>query len=207
MLGEVRWERFFEDLEDQLDSEWEAERVALETEAERLRLSHVSLRDRLVALAGETGDGAHALELGDDTLVRGRISAVGVDWAALHPDGRPGLLVVPLAAVRTVGVTHSELLRSARPAGERTRASLTERMGLGFVLRDAARRRIPVELRLRGGRTLTGTIDRAGADHLDLAVHEPGSPRRTGDVTGHRMVPFTALSYVRLDEASDPSFV
>ena len=48
----VRWDRFFEDLEDQLDSEWEAERAALDTEAERLRLySGHSLRAGLASSA------------------------------------------------------------------------------------------------------------------------------------------------------------
>ena len=56
----MRWDRFFEDLEDQLDSEWEAERAALDTEAERLRLSRVALRERLVALArGSRGIALH----------------------------------------------------------------------------------------------------------------------------------------------------
>ncbi len=48
----MRWERFFDDLEDQLASEWEAERAALDSEAERLRLAHVALRERIAALAG-----------------------------------------------------------------------------------------------------------------------------------------------------------
>ena len=43
----MRWDRFFDDLEGQLASEWEAERAALDTEAERLRLSRVALRERL----------------------------------------------------------------------------------------------------------------------------------------------------------------
>nr|MDQ2699570.1 hypothetical protein [Actinomycetota bacterium] len=63
----MRWDRFFEDLEDQLSSEWEAERAALDTEAERLRLSRVTLRDRLVALAG---DDDHTVDVGDDAVLR-----------------------------------------------------------------------------------------------------------------------------------------
>lgn len=51
----MRWERFFEDLEHQLDSEFEAERAALDTEAERLRLSRLRLRERLALLAQQGG--------------------------------------------------------------------------------------------------------------------------------------------------------
>ena len=48
---------------------------------------------------------------------------------------------------------------------------------------------------------LWGTgFDRAGADHLDIALHDPGSPRRTGEVTGYRMVPFAALAWVRAED-------
>lgn len=196
----MRWDRFFEDLEDQLSSEWEAERAALDTEAERLRLSRVTLRERLVALAG-TGD--QTLDVGDDAVLRGRIAVVGADWVALQAEASStGALIVPLAAIRLVGATHADLLRSARPPAPAVPAALSDRMTLGFVLRDAARRRVPVELRLVGGRTLSGTIDRAGADHLDLALHPAGTARRASEVSGHRMIPFAALACVRLDSAA-----
>lgn len=81
--------------------------------------------------------------------------------------------------------------------------ALGQRMGLGFVLRDLVRRRVAVTVQLVGGRELSGTIDRAGADHLDLAVHDRGTPRRAENVTGYRVVPFTAIVLVRLAEASD----
>lgn len=191
----MRWDRFFEDLEDQLSSEWEAERAALDTEAERLRLSRIALRERLVALAG--GD-EHTVDVGDEAVLRGRIAVVGADWIALRGTG-PDALIVPLAAIRVIGATHADLLRSARPPAAEARTVLSDRMSVGFVLRDAARRRVPVEVRLFGGRTLHGTIDRAGADHLDLALHPPGTPRRASEVSGHRIVPFAAIACVRLD--------
>jgi hypothetical protein len=74
----------------------------------------------------------------------------------------------------------------------------------GFVLRDIARRRLPVRVALTTGRTLVGTIDRVGADHLDLALHERGAPRRASEVTGHRVVAFAAIQRVRLDDAAYP---
>jgi hypothetical protein len=199
----VRWDRFFEDLEDQLDSEWEAERLALDTEAERLRLSHVTLRERLTLLAGEQDAAAEpTLELRDGAVTTGRLAAVGADWVAMEVAGtRAGVLVVPLGAVRAVGLAHSDVLRTARPPASGRRVSLADRMGLGFVLRDAARRRAGVTLRLDGGRALTGTIDRAGADHLDIALHEPGSARRSSEVTGFRLVSFSAVVWVRLEDA------
>jgi hypothetical protein len=205
----VRWDLFFEDLEDQLASEWEAERAALDTEAERLRLSRMELRARLSALVGaRSADDAAppSLELADGTSLSARVEALGADWLAAVPaDGaRRGMTIVPLTAIRGVSLAYGELLRSARP--QDARAGLSERMTFGFVMRDVARRRVPVALGLASGRMLTGTIDRAGADHLDVALHERGAPRRAGDVLGYRLVPFTAIAWARL-EGANPLYV
>ena len=91
---------------------------------------------------------------------------------------------------RAIGMPHADLLRSARPAPPRS--PLADRLTFGFVLRDLVRRRAGVAVHLASGRLLTGTIDRAGADHLDLALHEPGAPRRSDAVAGYRLVPFAA---------------
>jgi hypothetical protein len=198
----VRWDRFFDDLEDQLASEWEAERAALDTEAERLRLSRVALRDRLGLLVERDRAAASpSFELSDGTVLSAEVSAVGADWVALEPDhGRRGAVLVPFASIACIGMPHPDLLLSARPAP--ARSALADRLTLGFVLRDVVRRRAAVAVRLTSGRHLTGTIDRAGADHLDLAIHEPGSPRRADAVTGHRIVPFAALAWIRVDGAT-----
>jgi hypothetical protein len=191
----VRWDRFFEDLEDQLDSEWEAERAALDTEAERLRLSRVELRARLLALAADAD--AVAVHLVDGSALPGRLVRVGADWCAIAEDSRrAGAVIVPLSAVVAVSTAHDALLRSARENVPDT--ALQRRMGFGFVLRDLVRRRASVTLALAGGASLSGTIDRASADHLDLALHEPGTARRTDAVTGHRMVAFAAIAVVRV---------
>lgn len=200
----MRWDRFFEDLEDQLASEWEAERAALDTEAERLRLSRVTIRERLLAVtldARETG--VASFEFADGSTIAGRPTAIGADWAGLEASGtRSGAALIPLAALTAVGMPEVEVVRSARPVSGTSRPSLAERMTLGFVLRDLARRRLPVTAHLVGGRALTGTIDRAGADHLDIALHEAGSPRRANEITGFRLVPLAALAWVRLDAAA-----
>lgn len=194
----VQWDRFFEDLEDQLDSEWEAERAALDTEAERLRLARLSLRDRLVAHLGDHAESVPSLELADGTVLTGRVTAVGADWLALVGDTRRSDgVVVPLAAIAAIGMAQSDLLRSARGDGPKSR--LAERMTLGFVLRDLVRKRTPVTVSVTGGRTLSGTIDRAGEDHLDLALHEVGVPRRGALVSGFRMIPYPAVLALRLD--------
>ncbi len=195
----VRWDRFFEDLEDQVASEWEAERAALDTEAERLRLSKVGLRARLEALAAT----ALSVEFVDGTVVSAEISGVGADWVALAPQGaRAAAILAPLAGVVSIAMPHADVLRSARPATA-ARSPLADRLTFGYLLRDLVRRRTAVAIQLAHGRTLTGTVDRAGVDHLDIALHEPGSPRRTSAVTGHRLVPFAAVAWVRIDGGVD----
>lgn len=198
-LLRVRWDRFFEDLQGQFDAEWEAERASLDTEAERLRLSRVTLRERLAVLAqGSGADRAEvSFELVGDTTVRARVSAVGADWAGVETAGGRSA-VIPIAAISALGIAHADLLRSARPVVPE-RASLAERMTMGFVLRDLSRRRVPVTVVTASARALAGTVDRAGADHLDLAQHDPGVPRRSEDVQGYRLVPFAAIALVRLD--------
>jgi len=194
LLG-VRWERFFQDLEDQLAAEWDAERAALDSESERLRIAGLTLRDRLRALSG---GGTVALELEDGSRHDAAIAAVGGDWLAARPRAAPGgMLLVPLRAVRLVGAAEPELLRSARAGGDRDR--LAERITFGFALRDLSRRRVPVTIGVRGGRTTTGTLDRVGADHLDLALHALDAPRRSAEVAGFRMLPLAAVAWVRAD--------
>jgi len=200
----VRWDRLFEDLEDQLASEWEAERVALESESERLRLSKLTVRERLIAL--QRAD-VVAFGFADGTMLRGSICAVGGDFAAVRPErsgarGDAPLVVMPVDAIATIALAHADLLRSARGDHE-PRSPLADRVTLGFVLRDAARRRRGVHVALSSGETLAGTIDRVGADHLDLALHDAGAPRRASEVTGFRLVPFAGLSWVRLDQVAD----
>jgi hypothetical protein len=198
----VRWDRFFDDLEDQLASEWEAERAALDTEAERLRLSRVQLAERLTLLAARESAASDvaSFEVADGATLRASVTGVGADWVALAPaEGAAGAVVVPFASIVAIGMPHADLLRTARPAPPRS--PLADRLTFGFVLRDLVRRRSGVTVHLTAGRVLTGTIDRAGADHHDLALHEPGAPRRADSVGGYRLVPFAAIAWIRADEA------
>lgn len=196
----MRWDRFFEDLEDQLAAEWEAERAALDSEAERLRVSRLQLRTRMVGFAQAAE--ALAIDLVDGSLLEAAVTSVGADWIAARPArtpsalAEPSIVLVPLAAIRAVGASHGELLRSARePASE---SRLAERVTFGFALRDLARRRAGVTLGTGAGRALTGTIDRVGADHLDIALHDADSPRRAAAVSAFRILPFSAVAWVRV---------
>lgn len=196
----MHWDRLFEDLESQLSSEWEAERAMLDAESERLRISRLDLRARLRALCGSSA--VVTLDLTGSRRTRVTLRVLGRDWVAADDADADvtarvrSALIVPLHAIDGIAADHGMVLASLDDDAERV-PPLRERMSLGFVFRDLARRRVPVRLATSGGDDLHGTIDRAGADHLDLAMHDAGEARRASAVRGFRIVPFAALTWVR----------
>lgn len=199
-LCPVHWDRLFEDLEDQLASEWESERAALDAESERLRISRLELRDRL-RVVGAAGASA-TIDLPGRHRIRAGLRALGADWIAVAPTEHesaraiPTMILIPLQAVRGIGVDHGMLLASLERA-DGVASVLHERMTLGFVLRDLARRRVAVRVIGIDGSDVHGTIDRAGADHLDLALHDPGAARLAAAVRGFVMIPLHAIAWVQ----------
>jgi hypothetical protein len=200
----MRWENLFDDLESQLEQEITAEEVDLHAEEERLRLGRLSVRDRIVALHAALGeDPKFSLRLflvdGDAVVVRP--STFGRDWffADLVGEGsRDSQCIVPIAAIAGVALSRAQIAQSLTGIpGEADRSSLPSRLSLAFVLRDLCRRRSSVELRTTVGR-LYGTIDRVGRDHIDLAVHELGSPRRESEIVQTRIVPLSQLWLVKV---------
>lgn len=199
-LCRMHWDRLFEDLEGQLASEWEAERAVLDAESERLRIARLDLRSRLRALCRTGADAT--IDLTNGRRIPVSLQCLGADWVAVSTRGTGAAhgdstaLFLPLAAVSGVATDHGMLLASldAPPSAD---IPLRERMTLGFVLRDLARRRVPVHISTRVGDDVHGTIDRAAADHLDLAVHDAGQARLAGAVHGFRIIPFSALVAVR----------
>lgn len=194
-LSPVDLDRLFEDLDGQLAAELEATRAAWDAESERLRISGLSLLRRLQTMH-RTG-AAVTVVVGERERSTGRIDAVGADWIAMRTTDAPGAVIVPLAAVRELRTDHATLLESL--ADTPHEPSLRDRMTLGFVLRDLARRRIPLRIGLEHGEVVHGTVDRAGADHLDLAEHDAGVPRRAAEVRGFRVLPFPSVSWISAD--------
>jgi hypothetical protein len=216
----VRWDNLFDDLEGQLEQELNAEEVDLRAEEERLRLGRLSLRNRLTSLAGADArggarggapggapGGAQLLQvvlLAGETITV-RPTAFGRDWlaadliAAAAPLAVPAGIqcVLPLAAIAGV-ILNSGQVEASLGAESESAARVVERIGLPFVLRDLCRRRRSLGLLTATG-TLSGTIDRVGRDHIDLAVHAPGTLRRPRDVAHVRIVPLAHIHLVRLN--------
>ncbi|MEJ1230330.1 MAG: hypothetical protein WDM88_06445 [Galbitalea sp.] len=204
----MRWDNLFDDLESQLEQELTAEEVDLLAEEERLRIARLGIRDRLRALHGASVSAALApgeqralrLLLADGSRVVVAPMTFGRDWLAgelIEESGRRSQCVIPLDAVDGVLLERERVAHSLEPLAEESSGALSARLGLPFVLRDLCRRRSPVDLRLVSAR-LHGTIDRVGRDHLDLAVHEPGRPRRDSEISEYRIVRLTQLVLVRI---------
>ena len=194
----MRWQNLFDDLESQLESELGADEVDLLAEEERLRLGRLTLRDRIRALHAEAPAFALGVTLRDGARLTLRIAAIGRDWVAGELDaGAQRSAIIPLAAVAALEPVGGQLAASLRvdPAPEPPTA-LSARLGLAFVLRDLCRRRAEVEVQVLGDRR-HGTIDRVGRDHLDLAEHAAGEPRRAAAVARIRIVAFAAVDLVR----------
>lgn len=194
----MRWQNLFDDLESQLESELGAEEVDLLAEEERLRLSRLTLRDRVRALQDSAAGEQIGFALRDGERIALTIAAIGRDWVAGEVDaGTLRSAIVPLASIAVLDPVGAQLVASLRvePAPEPPTA-LSARLGLAFVLRDLCRRRTPVELHV-GADRWHGTIDRVGRDHLDFAEHAPGEPRRSAAVARIRIVAFAAVDLVR----------
>jgi hypothetical protein len=178
----VRWELLFADLEAFAEA---TERWAFEADvADRARAERaaLTLADRV---RGHVG-GTLAFRLADGDRIRARVADVGADWVLLE-DGAP--VVLPMRAVAGIeGLSRC----AAHPAG-----ALARRVGLGIVLRRLSRDRAAVQVGLLGGGTVTGTIDRVGADHLDVAQHPADVARRAGEVQGVVVVRLAAVAQVR----------
>lgn len=182
-VGRVRWENLFADLEHQLE---EARRRDDDAElADRIsgELLRVQLRHRLGASRGSPVD-VHVLGAG---TVRGVPSMVGVDWFVLaEPAG--GEALVPIRSVLTV----SGLTRRVSQSSERTAVA---RLGIGHCLRGLARDQAEVTVRLVDGASLSGIVDRVGADHFALVASD--AAERRSPARGVSDVMFSGLAVVR----------
>lgn len=176
----MRWEGLFADLEGRLAAEGRRELDDEVAERTRRERALVTLADRLAASVGAPV----RLRLNGGTAVSGILLDLGSEWLLVRVDVSGREVVVPLVALRTV-----------TDLGHRVGAGRSaRRFTLGFALRALSRDRATVAVHVAGGvGTVVGTIDAVGADHLDLAQHPEGLPRRRENVTAVTTIPFSAL--------------
>jgi hypothetical protein len=186
------WQDLLRDLEAQAEAAQEL--IGIDEAADRTRQerAQVALADRLRACRGLP----LALELVEGAVVRGPVLETGPDWLLIGPEHGPALeAVVPLAAVRSLRGMGG--WADAAPMG-----ATASRLDLRWVLGRLARDRAHVRLRLTGGAVLEGTVDRVGADHLDLVVHDGDALRRSAEIVEHRVVPLAVLVLIERPRAA-----
>lgn len=180
----VRWESLFADLEAAAEAQ---ERLAFEAElADQVRAERaaITLTDRVRAHL----DRSLTCHLVDGQRIEGRVVDAGADWLLLaSATVGTDRWLIPVPALEWV----AGLSRGTAAPG-----LLARRLGLSVVLRALAADRAGVLVRLRSGGMLGGTIDRVGADHLDLAIHPDDEPRRAGSVVEVRCVPLATIVLV-----------
>ena len=180
----MRFRRLFEDLEAQLDAASEAELTAEVAERSRREAALVHLRDRVAGALGARV----TVHLPQSPPVHGLLVDSGSDWLLLEEQGGGEALVATAALLGITG------LGAAAAPDE---SAVGRRLDLRWALRGLARSRTAVRLVLVDGSVPAGTLDRVGADHVDLAEHGRDELRRAAAVRQVRLVPLTALAAVR----------
>ena len=181
----MRWQQLFADLEARFEAEQEAAERAETSSRARHELGSLRFVDRL---GGAVGSPVVLLCRGAGQ-VSGTLDEVGSDWLLLDDEGRE--LLVATAAVRAV----SGLGR--RTAAAEDTGTVAGRLDLRRALRGLARDRASVQIVLDEGTAVSGTIDRVGADYLELAEHPADLHRRASAVQGVRTVLLDAVVLVR----------
>jgi hypothetical protein len=192
----VRWDELFADLSGQGAADDAAELAAEVAERGRWESGQTSLLDRLRAM--QVGSPV-LLGLPDADSARGALLAVGLDWVVVGERSQDCL--VPHSAVRWVRSLELEArgqgtVRSENPVtcGE---VPAVPRLRLAQAVRALVRDRAYVRVRMLGGEAVSGTLDRAGPDHLDLAQHPADVARRSADVQASWLVAYASVSSVR----------
>jgi hypothetical protein len=182
---EVRWQQLFADLEARFEAEQEAADRAETSSRARHELGSLRFVDRL---GGAIGSPVVLLCRGAGQ-VSGTLTEVGTDWLLLDDAGRE--LLVATSAVRAVDGL------GRRTAAAEDAGPVAGRLDLRRALRGLARDRATVQLVLDEGTSVNGTIDRVGADYVELAEHPADLHRRAGAVRGVRTVLIDAVAVVR----------
>ncbi len=187
----MRWDALFADLEAQLEAAETAELDAEVADRSRRDAAGLTWADRA---RGSLGARLTVHVLGVPMPLVAVLTEVASQWLLLtEPPGRS--VLVPLRAVMSLGGLGP--WSAAGPGGQ-----VAARLGLGSALRGIARERLPVQVLLVDGSTVHGTVDRVGADFVEISELGAGEVRRVAADDGGgrravRTVPYAALALVR----------
>jgi hypothetical protein len=188
----MRWEQLFSDLDARFDDLADGEMMAELADRERVAAGAISMIERIGGAVGRP----IRVRTTAGIAVTGTLRKVGPDWLLIQEGpGREALLALP--AVTIV----EGLSASTGPAVK----GVELRLNLRYALRGLARDRSPIALVVCGGvgeptglyTEITGTVDRMGADFLEVALHAPWEPRRAASVRAVVLVPLFSVVLVR----------
>ena len=180
----MRWDALFADLESQFEALQEGDLYGEVADRVRAEVGKITVLDRLRGAV----DTVVRVELIDADPVHGTLTRVGKDCLLIETE-RYEEWLIPVAALVAV--------HRLGPWAEPAVGAVEGKLGLAHLLRGIARDRSPVTLFCSGGGPVTGTIDRVGADFLELAEHALDAPRRRSEVYNQRLVPTQALRALR----------
>lgn len=182
----MRWDELFADLEAQAGAADLAQRAGEVDERTRGEIGMLGLRERLRAAL----DVPLRVTLSGQLALTATLQRVGPDWLLLAEDGGREAVVVldHVLGVRGLG------RHSATPDST---GVVESRLGLRHALRGIARDRLPCRLHLADASTVDATVDRVGADFVEVATHGAGEMRRRQDVRDVELIPLRALVAVR----------
>jgi hypothetical protein len=182
----VRWQQLFADLQAQFEQEEASAERAEDASRARAEIGAVALSDRLRGAVGAR----LLLNVRGAGLLVGVLLDVGPDWLLLSDDlGREAVV-----AGTAVGAVSGLVRRTAAPEES---GPVRAALDLRRVLRALARDRAAVQMVLDDGAAFAGTVDRVGADYVELAEHAVDTPRRPEAVQGVRAVVISAVAVVR----------
>jgi hypothetical protein len=186
----VRWEALFADLDAQWEAMETAELAAEVADRGRREIGFLRMADRLRPNVG------HPLRVdiagpptAEHGALTGRLIALGVDWLLVEDQSGAETLIPAWSVLAVRGLSG----QSAHPGHE---GRVGARLDLRYVLRQVARDRSECRIALTDGRVVNGTLDRVGADFLDVAEHAPGEFRRSREVE-LCLIPLGAIAFLR----------
>lgn len=181
MTWEAELFAFLDDLEQQAEAAYDAERAVELADRSRAEYHHVSLASRLMASVGAE----LVLDLRGTGPVSGVLERVGAGWCLLRgsaADRAQDWVVRTDAVLRVRGASDRSVPEVAW--------SPATRLGLGSALRRVADAGEPCVLRLVDGSRHEVLLRRVGADFVEVTAGEAGAGRL-------ELVPFAALAAVQ----------
>ena len=148
--GRGRWEALFADLEAEYDAAGSDEHDAEVRDRVRIEHARLTLADRLRAHVGAT----ITVTTNGAGVIRGTLTDAEPGWLVL------GDTLVPASAIREVG--------GLGPRASEPKPAPKRPLPLGYALRALADSGDPVACTFTDGRTVRATIERVGADHVDI---------------------------------------